>query len=87
MKNLSACALLTAWLVSAGATPPATVPDPISPKPIRPSKIILLGDSTTAVQGGWGGSFCAEHVTSSVACLNFARFGRRFDQELQVQRK
>ncbi len=47
-----------------------------SVKPIRASKIILVGDSTVAVQGGWGSSFCAEHVTSSVACVNLARGGR-----------
>jgi lysophospholipase L1-like esterase len=44
--------------------------------PIRASKIVLVGDSTVAVQGGWGSSFCAEHVTSSVACVNLARGGR-----------
>ena len=43
---------------------------------MRASKIVLVGDSTTAVQGGWGGSFCAEHVTSFVACVNLARGGR-----------
>jgi len=76
MRNLSVCALLTAWLVSGCATSPATALDPNAPKPIRASKIILVGDSTTAVQGGWGGRFCAEHVTSSVACVNLARGGR-----------
>lgn len=45
-------------------------------KPIRAVKIILVGDSTTAVQTGWGGSFCALHVTSFVACVNLARGGR-----------
>ena len=54
----------------------ATALDPNAPKPIRASKIILVGDSTTAVQGGWGGSFCAEHVTSFAACVNLARGGR-----------
>lgn len=43
---------------------------------IAPSKIILVGDSTTAVIGGWGPSFCAEHVTSFLACVNLARGGR-----------
>lgn len=43
---------------------------------IRASKIILVGDSTVAVQGGWGSSFCSEHVTSFVACVNLARGGR-----------
>jgi lysophospholipase L1-like esterase len=35
-----------------------------------------VGDSTTAVIGGWGPIFCADHVTSFVACLNLARGGR-----------
>lgn len=45
-------------------------------KPIRASKIVLVGDSTTAVQGGWGSSFCAQHATSFLACINLARGGR-----------
>ena len=44
--------------------------------PIRASKIVLVGDSTTAVQGGWGPSFCADHVASFVSCINLARGGR-----------
>ena len=44
--------------------------------PIKASKIILVGDSTTQVLSGWGGSFCATHVTSSAACVNLARGGR-----------
>lgn len=47
-----------------------------APKPISPSKVILVGDSTTAVVGGWGPSFCAYHVTSFAACVNLARGGR-----------
>jgi lysophospholipase L1-like esterase len=35
-----------------------------------------VGDSTTAVIGGWGPSFCAKHVTSFIACVNLARGGR-----------
>ena len=49
---------------------------PATHTPIRASKIILIGDSTVAVQGGWGGSFCARHVTSFAACVNLARGGR-----------
>jgi len=45
-------------------------------QPIRANKIILVGDSTVAVQGGWGPSFCAHHVNSALACLNLARGGR-----------
>lgn len=47
-----------------------------TPRPIAPYKIILVGDSTTAVIGGWGPSFCAYHVTSFMTCLNLARGGR-----------
>lgn len=42
----------------------------------RASKIVLVGDSTTAVNSGWGGSFCAKHVSSNVACVNLGRGGR-----------
>jgi len=64
--------LLAVALMTAQATP-ATVPPVV---PIRASKVVLVGDSTTAVSGGWGGSFCAEHVTSFLACVNLARGGR-----------
>src|SRR3954471_16728735 len=49
---------------------------PVAPQHIAPSKIILVGDSTTQVGSGWGGSFCAYHVTSFLACLNLGRGGR-----------
>lgn len=45
-------------------------------KKINPKKIILVGDSTTQVGSGWGGSFCANHLTSFVSCINLARGGR-----------
>jgi lysophospholipase L1-like esterase len=57
----------------AQVTPPPGSPPVV---PIKPSKIILVGDSTIAVMGGWGPSFCAYHVTSFAACLNLARGGR-----------
>jgi lysophospholipase L1-like esterase len=50
------------------------VPDPVPH--FNAIKIVLVGDSTTAVQGGWGPSFCAKHVTSFAACINLARGGR-----------
>jgi lysophospholipase L1-like esterase len=40
------------------------------------TRIILIGDSTMQVGSGWGGSFCAFHVTSQVACLDLAKGGR-----------
>jgi lysophospholipase L1-like esterase len=55
------------------ALAPAAAPES---KPIRAVKIILVGDSTTAVHSGWGGSFCAHHLTSFAACVNLARGGR-----------
>ena len=44
--------------------------------PVTATKIILIGDSTTAVKGGWGPSFCGQHVKSDVVCVNLARGGR-----------
>jgi lysophospholipase L1-like esterase len=61
-------------LHAVAASPGPSVPQAV--KPIRAVKIILVGDSTTAVHSGWGGSFCALHVTSIVACVNLARGGR-----------
>ncbi len=64
------------------APPPAVLPAVADAaaraaiKPIKPKKIILVGDSTTQVGSGWGGSFCANHVTSFVACVDLARGGR-----------
>ena len=57
------------------AVDPALLDRP-APTPIRASKIVLVGDSTTAVQGGWGPAFCARHVTSFLTCTNLARGGR-----------
>lgn len=49
--------------------------EPAPPK-FKATKIVLVGDSTTAVLGGWGPSFCGWHVTSFAACINLARGGR-----------
>lgn len=67
-------ALALAALAHACAWPAAAQQSPA--QPIRASKIILVGDSTTAVTSGWGSSFCANHVMSAMACLNLARGGR-----------
>ncbi|MFL6586070.1 MAG: rhamnogalacturonan acetylesterase [Luteimonas sp.] len=66
-----ACAVLAPWSSIAAD-------DPMRPPvtPIHASKIVLVGDSTTAVQGGWGGAFCDRHVASFLACINLARGGR-----------
>jgi lysophospholipase L1-like esterase len=68
---LLAAALFTAPLTAHAQATPDTDP-PVFKSP----KIVLVGDSTTAVQGGWGPSFCGKHVTSFIACINLARGGR-----------
>jgi lysophospholipase L1-like esterase len=45
-------------------------------QPIKAIKIILVGDSTVQAGSGWGGAFCAHHVTSFAACVNLGRGGR-----------
>ena len=54
------------------AASPASAQD----TPIQADKIILVGDSTTAVGSGWGGAFCDRHVLSALACVNLGRQGR-----------
>jgi lysophospholipase L1-like esterase len=49
---------------------------PTQAQKISATKIVLVGDSTVAVQSGWGPSFCTKRVTSFIACLNLARGGR-----------
>lgn len=40
-----------------------------------PVKIVLVGDSTVATEGGWGPGFCAD-MTSNVDCIDDALNGR-----------
>jgi lysophospholipase L1-like esterase len=40
-----------------------------------PFKIVLVGDSTVAEQGGWGPGFCAT-LTPNASCIDLARNGR-----------
>lgn len=65
-------ALLAAALLALPAAAHAQAQEPMFKAP----KIVLVGDSTTAVSSGWGGSFCAKHVSSNVACVNLGRGGR-----------
>jgi lysophospholipase L1-like esterase len=69
--------LLVAALTLAATTAPSA---PLAERPpvtlIQASKIVLVGDSTTAVQSGWGPAFCARHVSASLTCTNLARGGR-----------
>ena len=56
----------------------AQSPAPAAPaiQPIRAVKVILIGDSTVQPGSGWGGAFCADHVTSFATCVNLGRGGR-----------
>jgi len=58
--------------VSAGAQQQAVPPV----QPIKAIKIVLVGDSTVQAGSGWGGAFCAHHLTSFAACVNLGRGGR-----------
>ncbi|MDC7685281.1 rhamnogalacturonan acetylesterase [Asticcacaulis sp. BYS171W] len=58
---------------------PVSVKDDAARKKVRPvslRKIILVGDSTVQVASGWGGAFCADHVTTYITCVNMGRGGR-----------
>ncbi|PTT79292.1 lysophospholipase, partial [Pseudomonas sp. HMWF010] len=70
---LLATTLLLTPLAAQARTAPVAAPEPA---PFKSAKIVLVGDSTTAAQGGWGPSFCGKHVTSFIACINLARGGR-----------
>lgn len=78
LAMLIAAMTLAPGIAMAQAAPDAGLVLPGGPpaQRIAASKIVLVGDSTTAVAGGWGGVFCGEHVTSFVACVNLARGGR-----------
>ena len=71
---LALAATLPALAAPAAADPALAERPPVTP--VRAGKIVLVGDSTTAVQGGWGPAFCADHLASFVACINLARGGR-----------
>ena len=74
-------AVLGCWISPAlSQTLPTSGPAAVGERPpvtrIKPSKIILVGDSTVQQMSGWGGAFCSKHVTSFLACVNLARGGR-----------
>jgi lysophospholipase L1-like esterase len=72
-----ACVLIVSSVLTSRAFAQVAIPAaPEAVRPIRASKIILVGDSTTQAGSGWGGRFCSDHVVSFVACLNLARGGR-----------
>lgn len=65
-----------ALLVAAALAAPAPTSALGEELVFKASKIVLVGDSTVAVNSGWGGSFCAKRVTSALACVNLGRGGR-----------
>ncbi|HXT71180.1 MAG TPA: rhamnogalacturonan acetylesterase [Vicinamibacterales bacterium] len=71
---------LLAAMLMAALLAPSTEPDWASAQAqaeaIMAIKVILIGDSTMQAGSGWGGSFCAHHLTSFAACVNLARGGR-----------
>jgi lysophospholipase L1-like esterase len=74
-----ACALIAGLALAAPTQARTATPRPPADPPvekIRPSKIILVGDSTIQPQSGWGSSFCGYRIVSTAACLNLARGGR-----------
>jgi lysophospholipase L1-like esterase len=73
---LLAAGLAVGCAFGGGAEALAQTPVPSPPPHFNAIKLVLVGDSTTAVMGGWGPSFCARHVTSFAACINLARGGR-----------
>jgi polygalacturonase len=55
---------------------PTSSPSPEGPAARRaPIKVVLIGDSTVATEGGWGPAFCAM-VTPNVTCVDDALNGR-----------
>lgn len=67
--------LLAAPLVAQGDPAKPLDSTAAARKPGAPVKIVLVGDSTVATEGGWGPGFCAV-MTPNVTCVNNALNGR-----------
>lgn len=81
MRLFALIAAVLAWTAPALAQPaPVSRAADVADRPpvarIKPSKIVLVGDSTVQQMSGWGGAFCSKHVTSFLACVNLGRGGR-----------
>ncbi len=70
MKKLVRIVILLLCAASFGAA--QSTP---SPSPLPAIRIILVGDSTMAVNNGWGPGFC-DIVIPQVSCVNMAKNGR-----------
>ena len=69
---------LLAAAIDSTTTSPAAISSPavpISTAAHGPIRILLVGDSTTALGGGWGPAFCPL-LTAQVTCINHAANGR-----------
>jgi len=73
MKPVSRIVL--ASLLSLGSIASAQTAAPSAPAAPTKVRIVLVGDSTVNIGGGWGASFCAL-TTANVDCVNVARNGR-----------
>ena len=51
------------------------VPSPAFAAPVKPTRLVLVGDSTIAPNGGYGDALCAR-FSPSVTCVNRAKGGR-----------
>src|SRR5579863_8361997 len=74
MMRKSVLSLVVSSLVVSGIGGLLAVPAAPQSSPPR-VRIVLVGDSTTAVRSGWGPGFCAD-VAPQVDCVNMAKGGR-----------
>jgi lysophospholipase L1-like esterase len=70
-----ACLLVGFFALSAPAQGDPAKATAAAGKPGAPVKIVLVGDSTVATEGGWGPGFCAVMATN-VTCIDDALNGR-----------
>jgi lysophospholipase L1-like esterase len=68
-------AILVFALWAAGALLYAQTSPGLTQPPLPPITVVLVGDSTVALQGGWGPAFCAQLI-SSAECIDVAVNGR-----------
>jgi lysophospholipase L1-like esterase len=72
--NKALFALLVSALCSVGIASAQQTAQNAPPSPAK-IKIVLVGDSTVAIGGGWGEAFCSL-LTPNVDCLDLAKNGR-----------
>ncbi|MGA2807853.1 MAG: rhamnogalacturonan acetylesterase [Terracidiphilus sp.] len=73
MKPLSLAVLLGLFTLCSSSR--AQVLVQLAPHPAATIRIVLVGDSTVAIGGGWGAAFCAL-LAPNMVCINLAKNGR-----------